>query len=258
MQGAQEGEDRKQQEPQARSLLTRTPPQVDGLTRNRAPGTLGLQTAFTGSVLLTWKAGLEPQQTVGPGTWAPTWAYPSRTAVGFGSTPELRAAVELSVDKSSCLEVVTQGRKPLQLWVNVSPVFPLLTPACPHTGRCRSVRSAGICQATVRWPRAPGNCLILRGLSEAQRQVLTRGPLGALILPSFKNNLSYSFVAVLGLHGCTGLLSLQGVGVCSSASRCGEWGYALVSLIAGSGSTLWLRCSGLAALQLVRSSQTLD
>ena len=41
-------------------------------------------------------------------------------------------------------------------------------------------------------------------------------------------------------------------------SHCREWGYALVSLIAVSGGTLWLGCSGLAALQLVRSSQTLD
>ena len=43
-----------------------------------------------------------------------------------------------------------------------------------------------------------------------------------------------------------------------ACSRCREWGYALVSLVAGSGGTLWLGCSGLAALQLVRSSQTLD
>ena len=157
--------------------------------------------------------------------------------MGFGSTPELRAAVELSVDKSSCLEVVGQGGKPLQLWVSASPVFSLLTPARPHTGRCRSVRSAGVRQATVRWPRAPGSCLILRGLSEAQRQVPTRAPLGSLVLPSFKNNLSYSFVAVLGLHCCTGLLSLQGVGVRSSVSRCGPWGYTLVGVFRLSCST---------------------
>ena len=74
--GAQRGEDGKQQEPQARSLLMRAPPRVDGLTRNRAPGTLGFQTALAGSVLLTWKAGLRPQETVGPGIWAPTWVPP--------------------------------------------------------------------------------------------------------------------------------------------------------------------------------------
>lgn len=44
--------------------------------QSRAPGTLGLQTALAGSVLLTWKAGLGPQETVGPGIWAPTWVLP--------------------------------------------------------------------------------------------------------------------------------------------------------------------------------------
>ena len=243
--GAQRGEDGRQQEPQARSLLTQAPPQVDGLTRNRAPGTLGLQTALAGSVLLTWKAGLGPQQTVGPASGAPP-RCPPRAAVGFRGTPELRAAVELSVDKSSCVEVVTQGRKALRVWVSVPPAFPLLTPARPHTGRCRSLRSAGVRQPTVTWPRAPGSCLIPRGLSEAQGQVPTRGPLGALILPSFKNNFIYSFVAMLG-HICA-----------PACSSCVEWGYLLVSLAAGSGGMLYLGCSGLAALQLVRSSQTQD
>ena len=64
--------------------------------------------------------------------------------------------------------------------------------------------------------------------------------------PSFKNNLIYSFVAVLG-HICA-----------PACSSCGEWRYLLVSLVAGSGGTLYLGCSGLAALQLVRSSQTQD
>ena len=88
--------------------------------------------------------------------------------MGFRRTPELRAAVELSVVKSSCVEVVTQGRGALRLWVSMPPVFPLLTPARPHAGQCRSVRSAGVRQSMVTWPRAPGSCLILRGLSEAQ------------------------------------------------------------------------------------------
>ena len=166
--------------------------------------------------------------------------------MGFRGTPELRAAVELSVDKSSCVEVVTQGRKALRVWVSVPPAFPLLTPAHPHTGRCRSLRSAGVRQPTVTWPRAPGSCLILRGLSEAQGQVPTRGPLGALILPSFKNNFIYSFVAMLG-HICA-----------PACSSCVEWGYLLVSLAAGSGGMLYLGCSGLASLQLVRSSQIQD